>query len=384
MKTIGGIIEENNGVGPGFDVLRIALASAVLSFHVTIMTHVGAHIHLDAPVEFTANGQKPIWTGFTRPILVSLVPMFFALSGFLVTGSAMRLKKTSTFIGHRALRIFPALFVEVALSAIVLGSIFTSLPLAAYFNDPKVFRYFGNIVGLISFSLPGVFLNNRLDVVNYNLWTLPAEFDCYAITGLLMVSGLFYRRFALTCLLILCTIVFIYMNITSNFAVTSGAYDILTITYYFFVGSLFYQWRELIPFGSGFLVLATVASYILLLSVHTIFLAPIFLTYVTVGIGMIKFPRLPLIATGDYSYGLYLYGFPISQAIVATFPLLAKHKIPFIVIAYSVSFLFAAFSWHMIEKHALSLRHKLPKRFFPVPERSRGKGVVAAPAEGQG
>jgi peptidoglycan/LPS O-acetylase OafA/YrhL len=54
------------------------------------------------------------WSGPTRPILYVLVPAFFALSGFLVTGSALRLRKTSTFIAFRVLRILPALAISLA------------------------------------------------------------------------------------------------------------------------------------------------------------------------------------------------------------------------------------------------------------------------------
>jgi peptidoglycan/LPS O-acetylase OafA/YrhL len=92
-----------------------------------------------------------------------MVPAFFALSGFLVTGSALRLRATAPFLTFRVLRILPALLVEVTLSALILGALFTTLPLKSYFSDPQFFRYFGNIVGLITFHLPGVFESNCVD-----------------------------------------------------------------------------------------------------------------------------------------------------------------------------------------------------------------------------
>src|SRR5271168_2704028 len=124
-----------------------------------------------------------------RTIFLPIVPAFFALSGFLVTGSALRVRATSTFLMFRVLRILPALLVEVTLSALVLGPIFTTLPLRHYFSDPQFFRYFGNIVGWITFYLPGVFHDNIYPTVNGNLWTLPAELDCYLITGALLLTG---------------------------------------------------------------------------------------------------------------------------------------------------------------------------------------------------
>jgi peptidoglycan/LPS O-acetylase OafA/YrhL len=57
--------------------------------------------------------------------------MFFALSGFLVAGSPERSKTLLTFLGLRAIRIYPALGVEVVLSALLIGTAVTTLPLPA-------------------------------------------------------------------------------------------------------------------------------------------------------------------------------------------------------------------------------------------------------------
>ena len=80
----------------------------------------------------------------------------------------------------------------MTLSALVLGPLLTTLPLSKYFTDPQFFRYFGNIVGWITFYLPGVFQQNDPPIVNINLWTLPSEFDCYVITAALMSFGLIW------------------------------------------------------------------------------------------------------------------------------------------------------------------------------------------------
>jgi peptidoglycan/LPS O-acetylase OafA/YrhL len=67
--------------------------------------------------------------------------MFFALSGFLVTGSAIRTRSVRTFLTFRFLRIFPALATEVTLSAVILGPLLTTLPLKDYVSD----HHFWNI-----------------------------------------------------------------------------------------------------------------------------------------------------------------------------------------------------------------------------------------------
>jgi peptidoglycan/LPS O-acetylase OafA/YrhL len=76
----------------------------------------------------------------------SILPMFFALSGFLVSASALRLPLRE-YILNRAFRIMPALGVDVALSALVLGPLFTTLALVEYFTSSGFFVYFFNIIG---------------------------------------------------------------------------------------------------------------------------------------------------------------------------------------------------------------------------------------------
>jgi len=293
--------------------------------------------------------------------------MFFAVSGFLVAGSALRLKRTATFLAFRAFRIFPALLVEVTLSALVLGPALTLLPIKAYFANGEFYRYFGNILGLVTFTLPGVFVHNHWpNVVNANLWTLPSEFDCYFITALLMLSGLIYNKKIFTMLFAAATLALIPLNIFTNFGVTDTTMAPVVIDYYFFVGVLFYHYRDQITFSRIAFGASCVFGYVLLLFHHTEFLAPLFVTYIILFIGMTRFPELPVLKTGDYSYGIYLYGFPITQGLVAIFPKLQGHGWPTLVISAVTTCLFAAFSWHVIEKRALAQRKRLPVRFFPT------------------
>jgi len=188
----------------------------------------------------------------------------------------------STFLAFRAFRIFPALFVEVTLSALLLGPLFTRLLLHEYFSNSQFFRYFGNIIGWITFYLPGVFETNRYDIVNANLWTLPSEFDCYFITALLMLTGAISRKTFCTAALAIVTVVFVFLNTFSSFAITPFVYSGYTITYYFFVGMLFYHWKDQIPARWWLFAVSAGASYIFMYFKHSIFLAPMFVVYCVV------------------------------------------------------------------------------------------------------
>jgi peptidoglycan/LPS O-acetylase OafA/YrhL len=118
-----------------------------------------------------------------------IVPAFFALSGVLVANSMVRVAyDIRIFLTLRTLRIFPALAVEISLSALILGPRVTTFELGAYFND-------GTRWGFVHFQLPGVFLDNPIpNVVNGQLWTVPSELRCYIALAVLMVTRISRQR----------------------------------------------------------------------------------------------------------------------------------------------------------------------------------------------
>jgi peptidoglycan/LPS O-acetylase OafA/YrhL len=72
---------------------------------------------------------------------------------------------------------------------------------------------------------------------------------------------------------------------------------------------------------------------------------------------MSKFNRV-----GDYSYGLYIFGFPVQQSLVY---LLGKLD-PLLLfgLAFPLILLLAILSWHFIEKPSLSLKGKLTQKLY--------------------
>jgi peptidoglycan/LPS O-acetylase OafA/YrhL len=362
--TFGSILDRHRGEGPGFGILRLGLAVTILFFHARYLSKV---VESAPAVGATHVAASRGWAP-SHVFFIFMLPAFFSLSGFLVTGSALRLRGVVPFMTARLLRLVPALLVEVTLSALVLGAAFTTLPLRSYFTDPQFFRYFGNIVGVITFQLPGVFAGNSSSIVNGNLWTLPSELDCYLITAALMLSGLAYNRAILTVIVGGATVALIVANTLYGFGASeSSAHGAATflashvLTYYFFVGMMFFHWKEYILSGWTAFAVAAVASYALLSFSHTVYLAPIFVTYATIFLGMRGLPEIEWLKTRDYSYGIYLYGFPITQAILAMVPALRGYGYLLFSIGAACTMTFAAMSWHVIERRALALKSRLPQ-----------------------
>ena len=104
-------------------------------------------------------------------LVLEQVPMFFALSGFLVTGSAMRLRLRD-FVLNRSLRIVPALAVDIVVAALLIGPLMSVVPFSEYVTSSEFYLYFFNIIGFPHYRLPGVFGDNPLrNIVNGSLWT---------------------------------------------------------------------------------------------------------------------------------------------------------------------------------------------------------------------
>jgi peptidoglycan/LPS O-acetylase OafA/YrhL len=70
---------------------------------------------------------------------------------------------------------------------------------------------------------------------------------------------------------------------------------------------------------------------------------------------------------GDYSYGLYVFSFPVQQSIVALRPSVSVSEM--VILASSFSLVLACMSWHFIERRALQL--KSGKRWLPKNLHSR-------------
>ena len=288
--------------------------------------------------------------------------MFFALSGFLVTGSALRTRNITTFLAFRSLRIFPALAVEVTLSALILGTIFTTLDLRSYFTPVELLRYFGNIFGIVYFYLPGVFKQSSAPgIVNNSLWTLPSEFYCYLITTILMFTKIVYDRKSFTVLFGVITLGVVVASFFWDMTPKRCNMPMWVIIYYFFCGVFFFHWREKVPVTTVLTVIAALATYAFMYFRLPLVVVPAFLTYFTVSLGVLNVPKIPILAKNDYSYGIYLYGFPITQAVRECLSVQDHSQVFLRTIALAVTVGFACASWHFLERRALSQKRRFVK-----------------------
>ena len=338
MSTLGNQLVRTGGRPTGFGYIRLVLAIGVIAFH-----------------SFTVgNNEGPLWAGPIGPICFAGVPAFFAMSGFLVANSLHR-NDLPSFLALRALRIFPALFVEVVLSALILGPLITTLPLSEYFSNQMFRDYFLNVFGDIHYYLPGVFNNPPYPAwVNIQLWTVPFELQCYIGLSLLALARLHKRPALFMALVIAVSVVHFAHGLKSHHLYSGIGHppgSFLILSFLFGVG--LYGLRDRIPFRWSNFMIAAVLAYALLSHGVPREFALLPLSYVTVFLGLCDPPRTTIVLGADYSYGMYLYGFPIQQTIAYFLPDGRMWYVNF-VLSVIVAACFAAFSWHVIEKRVLS------------------------------
>jgi peptidoglycan/LPS O-acetylase OafA/YrhL len=357
--TIGDRLDQSRGFARGFDAARLLFALLVVAFHSVWVAVPNTTLGLDRSTWFPAH---------------TIVPGFFALSGFLIAGSAWRLS-LGNFIINRGLRIFPALVIEVVASAFILGLIFTALPRMEYLTHPQTWKYLTNLVGWFNYSLPGVFLDHpSAGMVNMSLWTIPWEVLCYGLICVLIATGLIRRRMSgalLTGLFVAAGVLCQAFNLDELQGVAGDMVRAVffgpgpTLITFFLASITAYQWRHSIPFHPALFAAAVLACGLAaaltplgwtktpMMAVVTCL--PI--VYIVVFIGVTDMPKLPFFSRGDYSYGIYLYGYPIQQAVKALFPGITD-PVLLTAVALPPIILFAAFSWHWVEKPVLRFRQR--------------------------
>ena len=300
--------------------------------------------------------------------------MFFALSGFLVTASLERTQSLVVFLWFRALRIVPALAVEVTLSALLVGPLVTDRSLVDYFGDPAFGRYFLNIVGLIHYVLPGVFTNNPWpDIVNGSLWTVPYELECYVALAVASTLTLVRRPRLMTALAVLTSVIFFafFRKATVvDLAVDPVPGRMLVIC--FMSGAALQAARSIVPCSTLLAAACAAIAVVLLARPDTQFLAAVPTSYLTVWLGLRDPPRAFILRSGDYSYGIYLYGFVIQQLVIQLLGDRLGSSLAAFAVALPACVAVAVLSWHAVERPALKLKRSIPARERHRPAREPG------------
>lgn len=151
-----------------FDIIRLFAAITVIISH-----------------QYSLSGMsEPIFLGMSTYGGVAVI-VFFAISGFLISKSCMRSKGFVSYMLKRARRIFPALLPCAIFMYLVLGVYLKWGDLSSYIN----ISILKNIISVVTIQgappHTGIFEGFIHPYsLNDSLWTLPLEFLCYLLLGM--------------------------------------------------------------------------------------------------------------------------------------------------------------------------------------------------------
>jgi peptidoglycan/LPS O-acetylase OafA/YrhL len=133
-----------------------------------------------------------------------------------------------------------------------------------------------------------------------------------------------------------------------------------TLVMVFIAGVIIYEYREMIPWSRYLFIPALVITLLLLSITNGERFVDVPAAYATVYLGLMNPRKNKYVLSGDYSYGLYLYGYPLQQAFVSINPYV-RNWYWNLLVAIPATFLIAYISWWLVEKPALSEKTNLKK-----------------------
>lgn len=235
---------------------------------------------------------------------------FFAISGYLVSTSWRNDPNVRRFLARRMLRIAPAYIVVVALA-----------------------EAFMRALGLATFEM------NPLPWVNGSLWTITLEIQCYM---LFMALAVFTRHGSLA--MIAATL---YLGKDTYFEMFAGLFALAALISEY----------ELLRRRAATLSFVSI-GLIMILWDQLYYGIALVMVPVVIAAGCASWPGLRATGRrGDFSYGIYLYAFPVQQIVIM---LLGPQQSLLLLLAltFAATFVCAWLSWHYIEKPMLALKPK--------------------------
>jgi peptidoglycan/LPS O-acetylase OafA/YrhL len=353
----------NNSLG----LLRLILASLVIVNHAFPL---GGY------------GEDPFWELSRGQASLGSIAVagFFGISGYLIAKSGMSADVVQ-FLWRRTLRIFPAYWLVLLVAAFLVGPVIWVLDgnqFVDYFtfgvNGP--FHYFTanwtlrigtyGIQDLLIETTPyGQSIGGS--AFNGSLWTLYYEWQCYLIIAALVAFGVLKNARIIVPMLTLFFFVLQVLAIT-DWASVPAVIPVLADPYLISLGFTFLLGSTLAVYSREVIYddrLGILAGLALALSLRYGGFSTIG-TVAGVYFVMYLAARLPrqlhwIGKKNDYSYGVYIYGFLVQQ-VLAYFGVHEWGLVPYILIAFVISFGCAWLSWHAVEKQAMLLKDWGPGR----------------------
>ncbi|MDQ0922283.1 peptidoglycan/LPS O-acetylase OafA/YrhL [Pseudarthrobacter sp. W1I19] len=295
QKAIGDALDSRDN---SLNFIRLLLATSVIFWHTYPLT-----------------GVQPEWPAFLLGTWA--VNGFFAISGYLIAGSRLRLE-FGTFMWRRAVRIYPAFWMVLIITAFV----FAPLSVLVSHRSYNVWDAVNYILQNMTLWLGELAVGDTLSGVphhdswNGSLWTLFFEFGAYVTAGVLL-SFPFVRKHQVavltTVLLVLSAAVATRFG-DGSLGVVDRAVPALRLWAFFVSGMLVFALRGRLRTNAAVGIVATLLfSLTWALGVQN-WAGPLPFAVLLLWLGAVMTTRVGV--KNDISYGMYIYAFPVQQLVV--------------------------------------------------------------------
>lgn len=317
-----------------FDLLRLLAAIEVVFDHY--------FQHLKIPISHTWLKIIYLFPG---------VPVFFIISGYLISASYERNNSIKNYARNRALRIFPGLWGCILVTVIVF-----TITGVDFFNKETLAWLPAQLAGLI--YTPHFLAGYGYGSYNGSLWTIPIELQFYIILPICFLIG---PKKQLNSWFILLFVVFVGLYFADQLIPFSEKvakllrYSFIPHFYLFLAGVIFQRLRiyqSKFIYGKALYWIVPYVAFTLFFfdrieAVYFTLMQFIFLSFTLLSIAY-TLPGMAnkLLSRNDISYGVYMYHGLIITVVVAL-KLVPYFNIP-ILIAGAVTL--AMLSWFLIEK----------------------------------
>lgn len=338
------------------NMIRLGLAAMVLFAHSFYLA---------------GNGEGPHFRG--ENLGGWAVAGFFALSGYLITGSRFT-NGLGEYLVHRVARIYPAFLVCLLVTVL-------------FFAPVGFIRQNGTLAGYWTTEttpLRFVFSNLFLEMTNYDvaftpaavpfagswngsLWSLYYEFLCYLIIA--AFGGLAWvRRSPLPLVLAFSASVAVHANLpTIAPLLQDGNFALLAKLLPYFLGGAVLQSvskRIGLHWTAGVGSIAATSLCIFTIPEWGGQLAAPFIAYGLVWVSAVL-PSPKFIRVHDVSYGFYIYAWPVQQ-LLALYGVHDRGMALYILASAALTLVLATLSWLLVERpvmRAVRRRRKDPEQF---------------------
>ena len=293
-------------------ILRLALASAVIIGH--------------APEIIDGNRNREPLTALFGTLSLGEVAVdgFFLISGYLIAAAMIRAPSVGSYLNRRFLRIVPAYVVAFLICAFVVA------PIGGGHGGDMV-RTLGRMALLQTPQDTGEFHSLAVHAVNGSMWTISYEFRCYLLVAVLGIVGALSRPRVILALAGIAAVA----GVAATFAPVKHALDSrshavafigalapsIRLLSVFMLGVAAYSYRDTLsrritgPVAMACAVAmipALVAPHLAELALTT--LGGVVLYWLAFRANIGRLQRIN--STWDISYGVYLYGWPVSMLLV--------------------------------------------------------------------